>query len=312
MRKIVVIAMFAALLSACSPITALNDLLVPDDGWSAQRDIDYGPDVRQRLDVYTPSGLRTAARTPAPVVVFFYGGSWSGGRRAWYRFVGEAFTRRGYIVVIPDYRVYPEVRFPTFVEDGAAAVAWVRTHAADFGGDPDRVFLMGHSAGAHIAALLVTDRRYLAAQGIDERAVRGMIGLAGPYAFDPSQYASTRPIFASAPEIESTQPVSFVEGGEPPMLLLHGASDRTVFPVNSFALADRIRATGGTVDVIEYRGMGHIRIVLELARPFRREGGVLDAAAAFIDVRAACATELSAIATAAPVSAASLAAPAAP
>jgi acetyl esterase/lipase len=275
------LSLLTALLSACSPLTVLNDLLVPAEGWSAQRDLAYGPGERQRLDVYTPERLRD----PAPVVVFYYGGAWSGGRKAWYRFVGEALTGRGYVVVIPDYRVHPEVRFPTFVEDAAAAFAWVRAHAGRFGGDPDRMFLMGHSAGAHIAALLVTDRRYLAAQGVGEEAVRGFIGLAGPYAIDPSRYSGIRPIFASAASIASTQPASFVEGGEPPMLLLHGADDTTVYPVNSFVLADRVRARGGSVRRIEYPDMGHIRILLELARPFRREGGVLDAVAEFIDGR---------------------------
>lgn len=281
LRKIVLLALLASLLSACSPLTALNDLLVPSNGWGIKRDLAYGANERQRLDIYQPVSLRR----PAPVVVFLYGGAWSGGRRGWYRFVGEALTSRGYVVAIPDYRVYPEVGFPTFVEDAAAAVAWVRSNAASFGGDPDRIFLMGHSAGAHIAALLVTDRSYLAAQGLDVSTIRGLVGLAGPYAFDPTLYSSTRSIFASAPGIEATQPVSFVRGDEPAMLLLHGAADTTVYPVNSFTLADRVRAKGGSVETIEYPDTGHVRLVLELARPFRRDGGVLDAVSRFIDAR---------------------------
>lgn len=286
-------ALLAALLSACSPLTALNDLLVPSNGWGIERDLAYGPNERQRLDIYTPVGMHR----PAPVVIFLYGGAWSGGRRAWYRFVGEALTSRGYVVAIPDYRVYPEVRFPTFVEDAAAAVAWVRANAASFGGDPDRMFLMGHSAGAHIAALLVTDRSYLAAQGLDVSTVGGLIGLAGPYAFDPTLYSSTRAIFASAPSIEATQPVNFLQGGEPPMLLLHGAADTTVYPVNSLTLADRVRAKGGRVETIEYPDTGHVRLVLELARPFRRDGGVLDVVGRFIDDRVATAGTVAPTAT---------------
>lgn len=278
-------AVLTTLLSACSPLTALNDLLVPSQGWSVERDVVYGPEDRQRLDVYTPA----SAGKPAPVVVFYYGGAWSGGRKAWYRFVGEALTSRGYVVVIPDYRVYPDVRFPTFIDDAAAAFAWARTHVSSFGGDPDAMFAMGHSAGAHIAAMLVTDQRYLSARGVESAAVRGLIGLAGPYAFDPLQYSSTRAIFATAPRVEDTQPVTFVDGDEPPMLLLHGADDRTVYPVNSFVLASRVRETGGSARRIEYPGMGHVRIVLDLAAPFRRDGGVLDAIAGFIDGRAAAA-----------------------
>jgi acetyl esterase/lipase len=292
LRKILPLSLLPVLLSACSPLTVLNDLMVSAEGWSVQRDLAYCGGERQRLDVYRPEGLRD----PAPVVVFYYGGAWSGGRKAWYRFVGEALTGRGYVVVIPDYRVYPEVRFPTFVEDAAAAFAWARANVAGFGGDPDRMFVMGHSAGAHIAALLVTDRSYLAAQGVSEGAVRGFIGLAGPYAIDPSRYSGTRPIFTTAASVPSTQPAGFVEGGEPPMLLLHGGDDTTVYPVNSFVLADRVRANGGSVRRIEYPHMGHIRILLELARPFRRDGGVLDEVAGFVDGRTASAAARSAAA----------------
>lgn len=260
------------LLSACAPIESLNALLVPDDGWRAEHGIAYGDGDRRKLDIYMPD----PAVDKAPVVVFIYGGSWSGGKRGYYRFVGEALTSRGFVVVIPDYRVYPEVGFPVFVEDGAAAVAWVHAYIARWGGDPDRVTLMGHSAGAHIAALLATDRHYLADVGLPPGAVRGFIGLAGPYAIDPSRYKSIRPIFASAESLEATQPITFIDGDEPPMLLLHGAADETVFPVNTLAFGDRMRAFGRSAEVIEYEGVGHVRIVLDMAEPFRRPGGVLD------------------------------------
>lgn len=278
-RSAAIAVVALSFLSACSPLRVLNDLLVPSSGWRADRDIPYGPDSRQRLDVYVPeSGPR-----PAAVVVFFYGGAWRGGHRDDYRFAGEALTSRGYIAVIPDYRVYPDVGFPEFVEDGAHAVAWVRDHIAAYGGDPERVFVMGHSAGAHIAALLVTDRRYLAEAGVDDGAVRGFIGMAGPYAFDPLRYAGTRPIFARLADPAAAQPTAHVVGGEPPMLLLHGGSDDTVYPVNSEALADRVRKAGGSATLVEYAEMGHIRIVLSLAKPFRRGGGVLDEVAEFVE-----------------------------
>ena len=266
-------------------------LLVPDSGWRAERDLAYGDEQRQRLDIYLPPSVPLAAApddrqtgsVATPVVVFFYGGGWRSGRRQDYRFIGEALTSRGYVVVIPDYRVYPDVRFPTFVEDGARAMSWVRSNISRYGGDPDRTFVMGHSAGAHLAALLVTDRSYLEAVGLDRRSVRGFIGLAGPYAFDPLLYASTRPMFGHLDDPAPAQPVSFVDGGEPPMLLMHGADDDVVYPINSEVLADRVASAGGSAEEIEYPDMGHIRIVLALTPLFRQPGGPLDRTSAFID-----------------------------
>jgi acetyl esterase/lipase len=275
--------MVLSFLAACSPVTALNTLLVPRDGWHAERGIAYGSDERQRLDVYVP---RDAAVSPRPVVVFFYGGSWRSGRREYYRFVGEALTSRGYVAVIPDYRVYPQVRFPDFVDDAARAVAWTINSAGDYGGDPGRVFLMGHSAGAHIAALLLTDPHYLAAAGSERQRVSGFVGLAGPYSFDPLQYRTTRPIFETTPDARATMPYDLVDGGEPPMLLIHGLDDRTVLPINSEAFATRVTAAGGTAEFLAYPDTGHTGIILALARPFRRTGGLLDAADRFLNTRA--------------------------
>lgn len=272
-----------SLLSACSPITALNTLLVPSEGWSATRGLAYGEDERQKLDVYTPDD----APRPAAVVVWFYGGSWRGGRRAYYRFVGEALTSRGYVVVIPDYRVYPDVVFPAFVEDGARALAWVQANIARYGGDPGRLLLMGHSAGAHIAAMLAVEPRYLQAAGVKRDRLRAFVGLAGPYAFNPLRYRTTRPVFEAA-EPSQTMPIDRLRQGDPPppMLLMHGADDGTVYPVNAHALADRVRRAGGQAEAIEYPGMGHIGIVLALARPLRGDGAVLDDADRFFRAHA--------------------------
>lgn len=273
-----IVLLAAALLGGCSPLVTLNRWLVPSDGYQFTGGLSYGPDPRQQLDVYVPAGLHQ----PAPVVVFFYGGSWRSGSRAYYRFVGEALTSRGFIAVVPDYRLYPDVQFPAFIEDGAQVVHWVQRQIHHYGGRTDRLFLMGHSAGAHIAALLATDPRYLAAHGLPRSTVRGLIGLAGPYAIDPQRYRITRAVFAGAADAASTQPVSFIDGREPPMLLLHGADDRTVYPVNSRLLAERVTARGGDARLIEYPDLGHIGIVLALAGPFREDGGVLDDASRFI------------------------------
>ncbi|WP_254606600.1 alpha/beta hydrolase, partial [Sphingomonas bacterium] len=161
--------------AACSPLRTF-DAVVPKDGGVrlVVRGAAFGPDPRQRLDVYAPKDTPANGRS-RPVIVFFYGGSWSSGTRAGYSFVGRALAARGFVVAIPDYRLVPQVRFPAFLRDNAAAVRWVRGHIAASGGDPDRLVLAGHSAGAYDAAMLALDPRWL---GADRAAVRGWAGLA--------------------------------------------------------------------------------------------------------------------------------------
>jgi acetyl esterase/lipase len=231
------------------------------------------------LDVYVPR----ERNGPLPVVIFFYGGTWREGERANYLFVAEALTSKGYVVVVPDYRLFPEVRFPAFVEDGAKAVRWAFQHAAAFGGDPERLYLMGHSSGAHTAAMLTLDERYLAAEGIAATRIRGTIALAGPHAFYPSRTASVAPIFAHLRDENPARPIVFVDGDEAPLLLLHGGDDDTVFLFNTIDLSKAVRAAGGRARHIVYPEVGHVGILLALARGFRGIAPVLDDAAAFID-----------------------------
>jgi acetyl esterase/lipase len=264
-------------LGGCLPLATVNRILIPSDGFALEPGITYGAEPRQKLDVYAPVTPQAAR----PVVVFFYGGSWQSGSRTHYRFIGEALTAHGVVTVVVDHRLYPNVVFPAFVGDAAQAVAWVHGHIASFGGDPGRIFLMGHSSGAHIAALLATDRTYLHYAGVPPASVRGLIGLAGPYAFDPFRYRTTRPIFAGLATPAPMQPLSFVAGDEAPMLLLHGSRDETVYPANSHALAAAVRSAGGTAEVVEY-DVGHIELVLTLVRPLKSRTGVLDRIAAFI------------------------------
>jgi acetyl esterase/lipase len=280
------IALGAALVSVggCSPLATLNDLLVPNAGYTRVDGIAYGSQPRQRLDVYTPtahSGRTEEAGAARPVVVFFYGGSWKSGQRGQYRFIGEAFAGKGFVTVVPDYRLYPEVRYPAFVEDGAMAVRWVRDYARDFGGDPDRIILAGHSAGAHTAAMLATDDRFLNDAGVPPESIRAFVGLAGPYAFDPFKYSSTRPVFDTVATPADMQPGTYANGNEPPMLLLHGSDDTTVIPSNSRTFAEQVTAAGGQAQVVEIDGTGHIGLLLTLAYPFREDGGVLDRIARF-------------------------------
>ena len=260
-----------------SPLTAFNRFVLKDPGGRlVARDIAYGRDPRQQLDLYAPR--RRDGRTRLPILVFFYGGNWASGLRQGYGFVGRALAARGFMVAIPDYRLVPEVRFPAFVEDGAAAVEWIVAHAAEQGGDPQCLVLMGHSAGAHIAAMLALDSQWLSEA---RRAVRGLIGLAGPYDFLPLAGPVTRAAFGQAPDLAATQPVNFAAPGAPPALLLHGGGDRTVLPRNSRELARRLAAAGGDARLRIYPQLGHVSILTALALPFRYRAPVLADAAAF-------------------------------
>jgi len=270
----------AACLPACSPLNLLN-AFVPDNGNKLSSDVIYGPEARQRLDIYEPP----LVEGDAPVVIFLYGGSWKRGDKELYRFVGEALAERGFVAVLPDYRVYPEARFPAFVEDAARAVSWIAGNIDRWGGDPNRLYLMGHSAGAHIAALLTLDERYMVAVGLPEDTVKGTIGLAGPYAFDPLAYRSIRPIFADLRDPNDARPVSFVDGTEPPMLLLHGADDSWVRPINSIALYQAIQGAGGKAKSVLYEDVDHAGILLSLAGPLRDLSPAFDDSVAFIEGR---------------------------
>ena len=267
----------ATALAACSPVNLLN-AAIPSGGYRKTSGLAYGSDPQQELDVYVPA----EAGATRPVVVFFYGGSWQSGSRGNYLFVAQALTSRGYVAVLPDYRKYPETAFPGFVDDAAAAVRWTRDHAHEFGGDPARIFVMGHSAGAHLAALIATDPRYLAAQSMSKADLRGMIGLAGPYDFLPIHDRKLLDVFPASTRPES-QPINFVTGHEPPMFLAAGTDDTTVDPGNTDRLAAALRKHGDSVEVKHYDGFSHVRIVSALALPLRGHSTVLADVSAFID-----------------------------
>lgn len=266
----------AAAAAGCAPVDLLN-ATIPANGFTVNRDIAYGPGPRHRLDVYQP------ARRPAapPVVVFLYGGSWTGGDKRDYHFVAEALTARGWIAVVPDYRVYPQVVFPGFLHDCAAAVGWTLARAGGLGGDPDRVFVLGHSAGAYNAAMLACDPRWLARIGRHPRDLAGVIGLAGPYDFLPLTGRTLIRVFGGADRPE-TQPITFVDGDEPPMLLLAGAEDGAVDPGNTRRMAAAVAAAGGRADGRVLAGTDHVEIVLALAAGFRAIAPVLPAIAGFV------------------------------
>ncbi len=267
----IILALCAAVLAGCSPAALLN-ATNSEDGVSVDRGIAYGDGPRRKLDVYrqqNATGLR-------PLVVFFYGGSWRTGDRGTYAFVAVPLAARGAVVVVPDYRLYPEVAFPDFLDDNARAVAWAVAHAAELGADPHRLFIVGHSAGAYNAAMLAVDPRWLARAGLDRSRIAGVAGLAGPYDFLPMTDPDITPVFAPVDDGLASQPVSFVDGRNPPLLLLAGDADTTVRPANTRSLAARVNAAGGMAQSRIYPGVGHVGIITAFAPLFSNRAPVLD------------------------------------
>jgi len=261
-----VMALPLLLAGGCSPAGILN-ALSPDR--LVAQSIVYGNGPRHSLDVYAPD---PASRHQAPhrVVLFVYGGRWDSGDKAMYRFVGGALAALGFIVVIPDYRLYPQVRYPDFLDDCAAALAWTRRNARRFGAATSPPFIMGHSAGAYNAAMLTLDPRWLGRVGLSPRTdLRGMVGLAGPYDFLPLDTEELRSIFAPGQKLRTTQPIAHVDGRNPPMLLLAGSADTVVRPSNTTRLAAAIRQAGGVVEERIYPGIGHLEILGAFAGSLR-------------------------------------------
>lgn len=259
-----------AALSSCSRLELFDTIAPRDDGANrVASGIAYGPHPRQKLDVYAPASPKNA-----PVVVFFYGGSWNSGERVDYGFLGTALAAQGFVTVLPDYRLVPDVRFPAFVEDGAAATAWVMREIGRFGGDGHRVVLSGHSAGAYIASMVSLAKSYLEATG-ETRQPRGFAGLAGPYDFLPFKFPSIIEAFAGWPRPQETQPLQFVRPGAPAALLVNGLADTTVPPRHAIALAERLKAAGNDVELVTYAGVDHLDIMLALSRPLRDRANTL-------------------------------------
>jgi acetyl esterase/lipase len=273
-----------ALLTGCQAVlfSGLN-ATASKSGVMVQRDVVFDPVHQLALDVYRPNDA-----THAPVVVFFFGGSWKSGKRQWYAWVGETLAKRGMVVVIPDYRLWPKVKLDGFMQDAAHAVAWTHSHAGEYGGDPEQLFVMGHSAGAHIGALLATDAHWLAAVGMRPRQLAGFIGLAGPYDFLPLKNADYIDMFGNTHDEQlRSQPVHFVDGDEPPMLLMQGATDKIVWPRNAESLARSLRQHNEPVELKLYPDIGHLAILFSISRPLRGKAPALDDAVRFIQSQVA-------------------------
>lgn len=269
-------AALPAMAAACSPLRMFNAVMPKDSaGTLLVRGARFGSDSRQTLDLYAPRDRRAG---PLPVIVFFYGGSWNSGSKDGYGFVGRALASRGFLVAIPDYRLVPAVRYPLFLDDNAAAVRWLRMHVASLGGDPHRLILAGHSAGAYNAAMLALDSQWLER---DREGVRGLIGLAGPYDFLPLEGSIAKETFGTVADLEATQPVRYVTPGDPPAFLATADEDITVRACNSDSLAAKLRTAGVFVERRRYSRIGHVGLITAIALPFRHRAPVLDEMLAF-------------------------------
>jgi len=248
--------------------------------YTRRTDIPYGDDPQQRLDVYLPDKPPTR---PRPLAVFWYGGRWTSGDKNDYRFVGAALAELGYAAVLPNYRHYPQVKMPGFMDDAARAALWAVTHAGDFDADPQRLYLMGHSAGAHMAALVALDNRYFIAAGGRVPPIAGVVGLSGPYDFLPLLDADLQAMFGPPEIYPDSQPIDFVRSGAPPMLLVHGLKDDIVLPKNSRNLAAALRAVDVPVVLKLYPKLGHADTVAALSEPARGRAPTLANIAAFVN-----------------------------
>jgi acetyl esterase/lipase len=278
----VALLVVASLLSACTTLS-LTVANVPAMFAPVKRtaNLPFGPDKRNRLDVYQPTAQAHSAAQPKPVIIFWHGGGWTDGNKTFYRFVGATLAQLGYVTVLPNYRVYPEVRFPAFLDDAADAVRWVEQHAAEYGGDPQRIVLMGHSAGAHMAAMLALNHSYLRRASVDTRHIIGLIGLSGPYRLAPNtQVLNT--IFSAPFTATDWQVIPYASADAPPALLLHGGADSLVWPSNTIDLAAALRAQGVRASDKIYPERGHGDTVAALSVPARNRASVLQDVAAFM------------------------------
>lgn len=259
--------------AACSPLGMLNAVGPRDRGVRrVARDLSYGDDPRQSFNVYAPA--TASLGTPAPVLVFFYGGGWDSGSKALYGWAAQALAAKGFVVAVPDYRLVPDVLFPVFIQDAAAATAEVARVSARYGGDPARLGVVGHSAGAHLAMMIALDRRYMQAVGQPD-LIRAAAGLAGPYDFLPFDVAASINAFGQAPDPEQTQPLHFARADAPPLWLGHGTADVVVHDEDTVLLNDRMRELGGRCEAKLYPGLSHEDLIATFSPLFRNKAPVL-------------------------------------
>jgi acetyl esterase/lipase len=282
-RRTALTGLAASATAACSKLAfVVANVPAAFGSYKRRKNVAYGTNPAHRLDVYSPD---TPSATPRPLVVFWYGGRWETGDKDDYRFVGAALAEIGAVAVLPNYRHYPIVKMTGFMDDAALAAGWAALHAEELGTDPNRFYLMGHSAGAHIAALLTLNQGYLGVPGRPAPSIAGMIGLSGPYDFLPLLDPDLQDMFGPPARYPDSQPIHFVRPDAPPMLLVHGLADLVVRPRNSINLAAAMQAQGVAVRLKTYPGLDHGGTVAALSVPARGRAPTLAEIAAFVQFR---------------------------
>lgn len=261
----------------------LANSLTPGDGAArlVVRGQVFAPEHRLALNIWRPTPTGAEADSKRPVILFVYGGSWRSGARDDYDFAGRAFAAQGFVTVVSDYRLFPAGKFPGFVEDVAAATAWTHDNIARFGGDPERIVLVGHSAGGYNITMVALDPQWLGRHGKPLAIIKGFVPIAAPIDFYPYDSDSTRDAFGSYHRPQATQPLNFVRDGAPPALILTGLRDTTVKPRNSRLLAEALTAKGNRAALTSYAAMDHYDIIMALSKPFRSKGPVLSEISGF-------------------------------
>ena len=277
--------LFTRLVAAPNQLEIINSVWPGDSGVERVGDgVIFSPKTGLKLDIWAKQSTDKATK---PVIIFYYGGGWANGERDHYGWAGKAFAAKDFIAVVPDYRKVPKVRFPAFVEDGAEAVKWVRDNIAKYGGDPNRITVAGHSAGAHIAMMLTLDRHYLSDIGVNPKIIRATVGLSGPYDFLPLDSRRSINAMSAWPRLEETQPIHFARADAPPIMVVTSTEDDTVKPRNAILLSEKLNSLGAYVIFKVYQGLNHEAVAMALSKPFRGSAPVLDDMTTFLRERLA-------------------------
>ena len=282
------VAVFGSLV-ACSP-TRLLTAISPASDLRVLTDVAYGADARQKLDIYQPN---RPVGTPSPVVIFVYGGSWQNGSKAGYGFVGKSLAQAGYTTVVIDYRLAPQHRYPAFVQDTADAIAWTYRNIGKYGGRSDQLFVMGHSAGAFNAITAVNDQRFWKTTAVPDAAVLGVIGLAGPYAYDFTT-DPTRIVFPEGATLEQIMPDRHPRPHAPPHYLLTAENDRVVYDFNTTRMQAALQSVGVPVQVGVVPNVGHASMIVSMATPTEFLGDTRQMVLKYMQQRLAATSSLAA------------------
>ena len=234
----------------------------------------------QKLFVWAPEEP-VSQGSPRPVLMFVHGGSWNSGDPESYDFVGRAFVKEGFVVVLSGYRLGEAGNYPGMIEDTARAFAWVHKEIEDYGGDPQSIVLAGHSAGAYNMMMAALESRWLARHSLSPANIAGVVGISGPYDFLPLDSDSTKASFGHVDDLDATQPINHVSRDAPPMLLLHGEKDTTVGVFHSRNLKALLEEAGVDTRLELYPEKNHIDPLISIAAPWRSNRDVVTKIAEF-------------------------------